>query len=162
MLTLVQFDTRYEFVHSAVPIENVPPYELEPRNATALLDAVGRAINETGSRLAKMPEHDRPGLVVFVVMTDGHENSSVEFSKTRIKSMIDHQQTKYSWQFIFLGADQDSWAVSRQLGIRRGTVVDWDRSVASHRRAMADAGAATLQFRTSKRQQTRYRDQRDQ
>ena len=54
LLTLVQFDDEYEFVHRGVPIKEVPPYTLVPRSGTALLDAVGRAINETADRLAKM------------------------------------------------------------------------------------------------------------
>ena len=110
LLTLVQFDTEYEFLHKGVPMVDVPKYELVPRGATALLDAVGRAINETGERLSKMNEADRPGLVVFVVMTDGLENSSQEFSKPRIKEMIQHQQETFGWQFTFLGADQDAFA----------------------------------------------------
>ena len=61
LLTLVQFDTEYEFLHKGVQIKQVPKYELVPRGMTALLDAVGKAINETGERLAKMPEGDRPG-----------------------------------------------------------------------------------------------------
>lgn len=116
-LTLVQFDTEYEFLHKGVPIGQVPKYNLVPRGATALLDAIGRAINETGERLSKMNETDRPGLVVFVVMTDGLENSSREFSKSRIKEMIQHQQEKYGWQFTFLGADQDAFAEADALGI---------------------------------------------
>lgn len=117
LLTLVQFDTEYEFLHQGVPVDLVPPYELLPRGATALLDAVGRAINETGHRLAAMPEHERPGLVVVVIMTDGHENSSHEFSKAQIRRMIEHQQYVYSWQFTFLGANQDSFAEADKLGI---------------------------------------------
>ena len=85
LLTLVQFDTEYDFVHKGVPIDKVPKYELHPRGATALLDAVGRAINETGERLAKMAEPDRPGLVIVVIMTDGLENSSREFTKSKSK-----------------------------------------------------------------------------
>ena len=103
LLTLVQFDTEYEFVHRGMPIKQVPPYTLVPRGNTALLDAVGRAINETGERLAKMAEEDRPGLVVFVITTDGLENSSKEFSKAQIKELIERQQSAYKWQFIFLG-----------------------------------------------------------
>ena len=59
LLSLVQFDTEYEFVHRGLPIQRVPPYTLVPRGSRALLDAVGRAINETGERLAKMAEADR-------------------------------------------------------------------------------------------------------
>ena len=116
LLTLAQFDTEYDFIHKGVPISQVPKYELIPRGRTALLDAVGRAINETGERLAEMDEQDRPGLVVFVVMTDGLENSSVEFSKTKIKEMIEHQQEKYSWHFTFLGANQDAFAEAGRMG----------------------------------------------
>jgi len=117
LLTLVQFDTEYEFLHKGVPIQNVPDYDLVPRGATALLDAVGRAINETGERLAKMAEADRPGLVIFVVTTDGHENSSKEFDKSQIKTMIERQQNDYDWHFTFLGASQDAFSEARSMGI---------------------------------------------
>ncbi len=117
MLTLVQFDTEYEFVHRGVPVVEVPKYELVPRGMTALLDAVGRAVNETGERLANMPEQDRPGLVVVVVMTDGLENSSREFTKKQLQQMIEHQQDVYDWQFTFLGANQDAFAEASAMGI---------------------------------------------
>lgn len=117
LFTLVQFDTEYEFVHRAVPIGKVPHCSLVPRGNTALLDAVGRAIVETGERLAKMPEADRPGLVVFVIITDGQENSSREFTKTKVQEMISHQQDVYKWQFIYLGANQDAFAEAGDLGI---------------------------------------------
>ena len=118
LLTLVQFDTEYEFVHKGIPIGNVPKYRLHPRGMTALLDAVGRAITETGERLAAMNESDRPGLVVFVVMTDGMENSSREFTKSALKSMIERQQSVYNWHFTFLGANQDAFAEAGAMGIR--------------------------------------------
>lgn len=117
LLTLVQFDTEYEFLYRGIPIGQAPKYELHPRGATALLDAIGRAINETGERLAKMPETERPGLVVFVVMTDGQENSSVEFTNPKIREMIERQQNQYQWQFTFLGADQDAFAEASQMGM---------------------------------------------
>lgn len=120
LLTLVQFDTEYEFAHKGTPVKKVPHYELHPRGATALLDAVGRAINETGERLAAMKEQDRPGLVIFVVMTDGLENSSREFTSVRIKEMIERQQGVYNWHFTFLGANQDAFAEADSLGIHRG------------------------------------------
>ena len=117
-LTLVQFDTVYEFLTHGEPIDTVQPYQLQPRGRTALLDAVGRAINETGARLSQMAEQDRPGLVVFVVMTDGHENSSHEFTKAEIKKMIEHQQSVYNWQFTFLAADQDAFDEAISMGMR--------------------------------------------
>jgi Mg-chelatase subunit ChlD len=117
LITLVQFDTEYEFLARGVPVQDCPRYTLVPRGSTALLDAVGRAINETGARLSQLPEADRPGLVIFVVMTDGEENSSQEFTKAQIKTMIQRQTDQYAWQFTFLGADQDAFAEAESLGI---------------------------------------------
>ncbi len=125
LLTLVQFDTEYEFVHKGVPIGDVPTYQLHPRGMTALLDAVGRAINETGERLAGIKESDRPGLVIFVVMTDGLENSSREFSKKQLKEMVDRQQSVYNWHFTFLGANQDAFAEAAAMGIGKAGVANY-------------------------------------
>jgi len=149
LLTLVQFDTKYEFVHEGVPIGVVPHYKLVPRGATALLDAIGRAINETGARLAAMQETDRPGLVLFVVMTDGLENSSVEFTKSQIKEMIQHQESTYSWHFTFLGADQDAFAEGGGMGFAPGAIAGFDSS------KMFDAYLVTSSKYTRMRKQSR-------
>jgi len=128
LLTLVQFDTDYEFVHNGVPIKDVPKYKLVPRGMTALLDAVGKAINETGERLAKMNEDDRPGLVVFVIVTDGGENSSMEFKRAQIKEMIEKQTDEYKWEFTFIGANQDAFAEAGSIGISIGKTANFNVS----------------------------------
>lgn len=118
-LTLVQFDTIYEIVHDGRLIGDVPELTEQtyiPRGMTALLDAVGRCINTVGDRLSKTPEHLRPSLVVFVILTDGEENSSQEFKLEQVRDMIKHQTEKYNWQFVFLGADQSSFQAER-LGV---------------------------------------------
>jgi len=125
LLTLVQFDNEYEFVHSGIPIQQIPKFKMVPRGSTALLDAIGRAINETGARLAVMDEAQRPGLIVFVVVTDGQENSSREFNRDQIRSMIEHQQTVYSWQFSFLAANQDAFAEGTSLGIAAAGIANF-------------------------------------
>jgi len=117
LLTLVQFDDKYEFVHRGVPIKEVPPYTLVPRSGTALLDAVAEPSTRPVTAWPKMPEADRPGLVIFVIVTDGHENASKEFSKAKVREMIQRQQTEYNWHFTFLGANQDAFAEARELGI---------------------------------------------
>jgi hypothetical protein len=121
VLTLVQFDTEYEFVHTAKPIADVPPLEFHPRGSTALLDAFGRAIAETGERIEKMAESERPGKVLFVVITDGHENASREFTKSAIAEKVKHQSEKYGWQFVFLGANMDAIAEGAGYGVARAT-----------------------------------------
>lgn len=95
LLTLIQLGTEYEFLHSGVPIGQVPKCELHPRGSTALLDAVGRGINETGNRLREISEPDRHGLVIFVFVTDGMENSSHEFTKAQIKEMIERRERQW-------------------------------------------------------------------
>ena len=161
LLTLVQFDTEYEFLHKGVPIAEVPEYELVPRGMTALLDAVGRAINETGERLSKMDEQDRPGLVIFVVMTDGHENSSQEFSKARIKKMIESQQQKYNWHFNFLGANQDAFAEARSMGIDDSGVANYamEKSPEAYRVLATKVGRMRKQRRAGEKVSNKFTDQ---
>lgn len=116
-VTLARFDTDYELVYSQCPVAEVPPLELVPRGGTALLDAVGRTINELGTKLARMKEKDRPAKVMFVVITDGQENSSKEYNYERIRGMIEHQRAKYNWEFVFLGADANAFEVAASIGI---------------------------------------------
>lgn len=117
LLTLTQFDTEYEIVHNGVPLESVQSCTLEPRGGTALLDAVGQTIHTVGARLARVPEPERPGLVVFVIVTDGEENSSREYNLAQIRHMIEEQSGVYNWQFVYLGANQNAFAEAGAMGI---------------------------------------------
>jgi hypothetical protein len=116
-ITLVQFDDKYEVVHSGILASEWPEYHLSPRGSTALLDAVGRAIIETGNRISAMPESQRPGLVICVISTDGMENASQEFTREKVREMISHQQTVYNWHFTFLAANQDAFTQAGYLGL---------------------------------------------
>ncbi|MBX7104668.1 MAG: VWA domain-containing protein [Gemmataceae bacterium] len=153
LLTLVQFDTEYEFVHRGVPINSVPEYKLVPRGSTALLDAVGRAIQETGQRLAAMPEAERPGLVVFVIVTDGHENASREYTKARIKEMIAHQQSVYKWQFTFLGANQDAFAEAAAMGMAQDAAANFSPDKVLHAYAAVNAKLGRMRKATRENQE---------
>lgn len=124
-ITLVQFDTEYDFVMNGIPLKDAPHYTLSPRGGTALLDAVGRAINEAGVRLAAIPESDRPGGVVFVIVTDGQENSSREFTLLKVREMVDTQRDTYKWQFVFLGAGPDTFAAGSALGFASHQIAGW-------------------------------------
>lgn len=128
VLSLSQFDNVYEKVYVERPIAEAPPLRIKPRNSTALLDAMGRLILETGQRLAAKPEADRPSQVIFMVITDGLENSSVEFTREKVMSMVRHQEEKYSWRFLYLGANQDAIAVAEQLGISAGAALTYSSS----------------------------------
>lgn len=119
VVTLAQFDDRYELVYSSRPIGDVPPLMLEPRGTTALYDAVGRLVTEIGAELAALPEDDRPGSVTVLVMTDGHENASKEWSNTAVRELIAAQERDYQWDFVFLGSNIDAVEVGADLGFAR-------------------------------------------
>lgn len=101
------------------PIAQVPPLELQPRGMTALYDAVGRLITDVGAELAGRPENERPGTVIVVVLTDGHENSSREWTHEAVRALITQQQELYSWIFLFLGANMDAVETGSRMGFRR-------------------------------------------
>jgi uncharacterized protein YegL len=120
IVTTVLFDDKYEILHDAIDIKDVEPLTYKDycaRGLTALLDAIGKTINDVGDKLNKMSEEDRPSKVIFVITTDGQENASVEFKRNNIKDMITHQQEKYNWEFIFLGANIDAVAEAESIGI---------------------------------------------
>ena len=121
VLTLHEFDDKHDTVCEALNIKEVEPYTLFPRGSTALLDAIGKAIISTGGRLEKMKEKDRPGLVVFVVQTDGWENMSIKFTNRMVNDLINEQEKNYSWKFIFLGAGKDAIATAAKMGFKGST-----------------------------------------
>lgn len=98
-------------------VNNLCESSYKPGGMTALNDAVGTAINEIGSELSKMPEEERPSTVMFVIMTDGLENSSKEFKSSQIRDMIKHQTEKYNWKFVYLGTDITTTKMADDLGI---------------------------------------------
>lgn len=130
IFSLYAFDDAYDVFINARPVSEVNglPAGLLPRNMTALLDAMGKAITDTGARLRALPEVDRPEKVVFVIQTDGMENASREFNLVKISEMIREQTDKYNWQFVFLGANMDSIQEGGRLGIAAGTSVNWKAS----------------------------------
>ncbi len=148
--TLIQFDSQdpHEVIHGAADIQLIPPMTLEdyrPRAWTPLLDAVGIAVTKTGERLSAMSEELRPDKVIFVIFTDGEENSSTEYKKETVREMITLQQETYNWQFVFLGANMDAFASAGSMGIVQQKIARIDKS------KMGDA------FKVSSRNVSQYR-----
>jgi len=115
-VTVVQFDHEVETVVSMVPVADVPPYQMRPRGWTALYDAVGYAITDTGERLAALPEDQRPGKVLVAIVTDGKENKSQDWTLERVRAAIAHQRDAYGWVFSFQGAEDSAWQ-GREMGV---------------------------------------------
>lgn len=119
-LSLVQFDDQYEVVYENKEInsaDRLTESSFQPRGSTALFDAIGRTVNAVGQRLAATPEEERPDKVLLVIMTDGFENASREFTASKVGEMINHQRNVYKWEFMFIGANQDAVLSAREIGI---------------------------------------------
>lgn len=116
-VTLSQFDDKYTTVFGPIDAADAPSYTLKPRGMTALLDAVGRSINETGAWLRGMRESERPSKVLFIIVTDGGENSSNEFTRAQVKEMVTEQENEWNWEFMYLGADLSAFADAQDMGI---------------------------------------------
>lgn len=120
LITTVLFNQSYRLIHNRTPIQQVSDLTTEdyiPAGMTALYDTVGFMIDSIGEKLAQEAEANRPGAVIFVIITDGEENASREYSGSTVKEMIEHQQSVYSWNFIFLGAGIDAYRMSSAIGI---------------------------------------------
>lgn len=116
----VLFDHISEVIHDRLPVDEVRELDDDTyyvRGSTALLDAVGGAIHHIGNVHKYAREEDRPSKTLVVITTDGMENASVIFDYRRVKRMIERQQKKYGWEFIFLGANMDAVSVAGRMGI---------------------------------------------
>jgi hypothetical protein len=145
-LLLAQFDSEYEIVYRG-SIKDAPAYKIEPRGSTALLDAIGKTVTEVGEELAAREEADRPDKVMFVIITDGFENASRYFSKAKIREMITHQTEKYSWNFDFLGANQDAVLVGEELGVLAANAMSFATTVAGTRSVSASLSSKASLYR---------------
>lgn len=130
-ITTVLFNEEYKLLHDGVDINDISPLtetEYITGGMTALYDAVGKTINNVGVRLSGTAEEERPSKVIVVIITDGEENSSREFTKDKVKEMITHQTEKYNWEFVFLGANIDSASVGSGIGISVDRSIDYAAS----------------------------------
>lgn len=133
-VTLIQFNDRREFTYKSTNVKTMQKgllvEQYVPWSGTALLDAIGVAIDEKGTELAALPEEMRPGKVMFVIITDGAENASQDFTFDKIKEMIEHQKSVYNWDFTFLGANIDTFNVADSLGIAANKSLSFSTSKA--------------------------------
>ena len=120
-LTTVLFDDRIELLHDRVNINEVKKLTRKDyyvRGSTALMDAIGYTIN-------KISKESKDKKVIFVITTDGLENSSREYSRSKIKKMIKERK---DWEFLYLGANIDSYDEADSIGIRKNRVSNYKAS----------------------------------
>ena len=149
LVSTVLFDDAVEVIHDRVPIAKVAPLterEYFTRGCTALLDAVGDSIHHIRNIHKYAREEDRPVRTMFVITTDGLENSSVRYTAKTVKALIEHQEKKHGWEFVFLGANMDAVAVAGDLGIRRENSVEFACDAGGIRENFTSLSAMTANF----------------
>lgn len=128
IVTTVLFNHEAQTIHDRFNINVVSPMTADDYvvgGCTALLDAVGNSIERTVNVQKHLPEEARAEKVIFVIITDGYENASKRFTYKKLKSMIDHEQNEYGWEFIFLGANIDAVSEGAKFGIREDRAVKY-------------------------------------
>lgn len=151
-ITLVQFDDRYEMDYKGIPVSEAKPLingeTFSPRGMTALFDAIGKTINELDT--------DRD--VVFVIITDGHENASREYKKDAVMKMIEDLEKNKGWYFLFLGANQDAIKAGGNIGISMNKSFTYDASDEGTAKAFYSFSSNITNYRSSKFQSLNLSD----
>ena len=154
LVSTVLFSNESKVIHDRVSIESVEPLTDEQYTTdgcTALLDAIGGAIHHIGNVHKYARDEDCPEKTIFVITTDGEENSSREYNYPKIKKMIERQQEKYGWEFVFLGANIDAVAEAGKLGICEERAVRYECDSVGTRLNFECLSESISDFRVGKR-----------
>lgn len=124
------FDTEIEIPIKITNIQELSAQKIDdlkiyPRGGTSLLDALGFSIKDTGEAFDKMAESERPAKVIFMIQTDGEENSSCEYKASQIKELIESQEQKYNWKFMFLSSDIKATNETQHFGFATNSTMSF-------------------------------------
>jgi uncharacterized protein YegL len=161
-LTLATFASDYTLVYDFCELASIEELSLanyKTGGYTSLLDALGKTIDATGAKLAALSEDERPSKVLFVIITDGCENFSKEFTRSQVFDKITHQREKYSWEFCFLGCSQDQVSDAMQLGVSASNSIAYVADGAGVAAAYSSISANTATYRSGTAQQVNFFDQ---
>lgn len=150
-VTLMSFSSNKDTttIYDTVNIDTIQPLTTDsyrPVGSTALNDAFAQLIQETGKKLADLPDANKPEKVLFVCISDGEENDSREHTKATLKDIVTHQREKYNWEFIYIGANQDSFAEANSIGITRSA--NFMANAEGTRGAYSKLSADTVKYRS--------------
>lgn len=129
LISTVLFDNETEVIHDRLPLDKIAPLtgkEYYVRGSTALLDAIGEAIHHISGIHKYAREEDVPEKTLFIITTDGMENSSRKYSYDKVKKMVEKKKEKNHWEFIFLGANIDAVSIANKFGVDRSRAVTYE------------------------------------
>lgn len=150
-LTTVLFNSSWRILHDRVDIHEVSPMtnsQYSVGGMTAMLDAIGEIINRVQDRHDDLGA-EKPEEVLFVITTDGEENSSKKFTKATIEKIIKHQTNSHGWKFMFLGANMDAVKEAESIGIKKDCSVNYDYSGIGTRAVFDTISTVTCSARTN-------------
>ena len=127
-VSTVLFNSVSKVIHDRVRLEDVKPMTEDDYfvgGSTALIDAIGSAIHHIGNVHKYARKEDVPEHTMFVITTDGYENSSRRYSSSEVKEMVERQKEKYGWEFLFIGANIDSVETAKHFGIEESRAVNY-------------------------------------
>lgn len=148
IVDITTFDTAVEHPYEWVRADDVKSDIIVPRGGTALNDAVGMTIVRLGERLASMDEDDRPGKVIFVIVTDGEENSSREYTHDMVKELVERQQSQWGWEFLYLAANVDAFATGARYGYSAASTMNYTADEHGTQSVIAAASAGITRSRS--------------
>ena len=149
-VTTVLFDDNYEELYTSIPIREVPKLTFQTyyvRGMTALNDALGKLVDSAGIRFAR--QRVKPAKVIVQIFTDGQENASREYSADRIKSMVTHQESKYGWEFVYVGCDHNVKQAAWDLGFKSANTFQIDKVDLYAKGFMGATNNSTIAYRSS-------------
>jgi uncharacterized protein YegL len=144
-ISMVSFDNQVVLQHQMATPENVT-IELEPRGGTALYDGIGFGLNTLQADIDALPDHAKPETVQVVVVTDGHENASAEYTGKTVRQLVE-EKTNNNWDIVFLGANQDAVMKAAELGIER----DRSMTYGANRDGVSSASASLNRYVSDRR-----------
>lgn len=153
LITTVLFDDRYELLHDRINIKGVAPItgkDYFVRGSTALLDAIGKTITKIENAHNHTSEDERPEKTLFVITTDGWENASREFTKDKVRALVERMQSERGWEFIFLGANIDAVKVAGDFGISENRTANYHADAVGTAVNFSAVGTVISQLRTQR------------
>lgn len=129
LISTVLFDDRTDVLYDRVPVARVEPMNDKQyfvRGCTALLDAIGGAIHHIFNVHKYARDEDRPEKTLFIITTDGMENSSHIYTYDKVKNMVENAKNKYGWEFLFLGANINAIEVAGRFGIQADRAINYE------------------------------------
>lgn len=153
LVSTMLFSTKFHNLYENLDIQDckfLDRNNYQPGGMTALYDAIGKTIDNEIDQLGSLPKEERPEKTLCVILTDGEENRSREFTREQIKEKISEMKEDFNWEFIFLAANEDASLTAEAMGISKGNSYAFTNSSTGLKDAYTAVSFATTSYRHSK------------